>query len=345
MAGDIAAVGLFAIALIAALYLARAILVPVVLAITIGTIVAPLVSRLERYGIARAISTVAIVLLMFALFVVFSVALTTPLTEWIGKASQLGSLLRSKFQDFNEPLKALQDFYQSLQTIGGNAGEGGSTIKIEASPNASIVETAISILTPALSQLLIFFVSIIFYLIFKNDFKASAIMVFSTRETRLRTIRIFNDIESKLARFFATFTLINVVLGAVVTAVMWLVGMPNPLLWGVLAALLNYLPYLGPAVVTIALMVASLLSYPTLAEAALPPLLYTLIHVLEGEFFTPSVLGYSLAVNPFLLFLSVIFWTWLWGPVGAFLAVPIAMALVCLVQHLSTGHEKRVLPG
>ncbi|WP_170937250.1 MULTISPECIES: AI-2E family transporter [Rhodomicrobium] len=343
-AANVSVVGLFFIAVMVVLYLTRAIAVPVVLALIIGTILAPMVTRVERHGVPRVVSTILIVLFLLAALVFFAIALTAPLTDWIGRASELGALLKSRLQDFRQPLSALQDLYGALQNIGGNAGQGTEAIKIEASANASIIETAISVLTPALSQLLIFFVSLIFYLIFKNDFKASAILAFSTRDTRLRILRIYNDVESRLARFFTTFTIINITLGAVITLAMWIVDMPNPLLWGVLAAVLNFLPYLGPAIVTIALIVASILSFPTLAQAALPPLIYTALHVLEGEFLTPSVLGYSLAVNPFLLFLSVIFWTWMWGPIGAFLAVPIAMVTVGVLQNLFPGPEHPSLP-
>ena len=344
LAANVSIVGLFALAIVAALYLARPVAVPVVLAVILGTILGPMVSRLERYGIPRVASTIVIVLLLLGVFVILTAALTAPLTEWIGKASQLGSLLRSRLQDFGEPIKALQELYRSLQSIGGASGETGNAIRIEASPDASIVQTAISILTPALSQLLIVFVSTTFYLIFKNDFKGSAVLIFSMRETRLIAIRVFNDTETKLARYFATFTAINAALGAITTLAMWMVGMPNPLLWGVLAAVLNYLPYLGPAIVTIALVIASLLAFPTLGQAALPPLIYTIVHVLEGEFVTPSILAYSLAVNPFFLFLSVVFWTWLWGPIGAFLAVPIAMIIVSVVEHVGADSEKPSLP-
>jgi predicted PurR-regulated permease PerM len=342
IAAQIAVIGLFMLAALVALYVARGVAVPVILAVIVGTILAPLVAWLEGRRVPRVVSTILIVLVLFSLLTFLAVALTAPLADWIGRASELGALLRSRLQNFREPIAALQDLYRSLQSIGG--GDAAQAVKIEASPNASIVETAISILTPALSQLLIFFVSLIFYLIFKNDFKASAILVFSTRETRLRILRIFNSIEQRLARFFATFTVINVVLGVAITLAMWLIGMPNPLLWGVLAAILNFLPYLGPAIVTIALIVASLLSFPTLTQAAIPPLVYTVVHVIEGEFLTPSVLGYSLAINPFLLFLSVIFWTWMWGPIGAFLAVPMAMITVGVLEHLFPAPEHPSLP-
>jgi predicted PurR-regulated permease PerM len=343
-ATQIAIIGLFVIAVVAALYVTRAVAVPVLLAIIIGTILAPFVSRLQRHGVPRVASTVLIVLVLMVLLVIFVVALTTPLADWLGRASELGALLRSKLRNFSGPISAIQDLYATLQSVGASGKQGSQAITVDASPNANIVETAVTVLTPALSQLLIFFVSLIFYLVYKSDFKASAILAFSTRETRLRVLRIYNDVEARLARFFATFTLINIALGAVTTLAMYLLGMPNPLLWGVMAGVLNFLPYLGPAIVTIALIVASLVSFPTLAEAAVPPLVYIGLHTIEGEFLTPSVLGYSLSVNPFFLFLSVVFWTWMWGPIGAFLAVPIAMVTAGVLQHSFPPPEHPTLP-
>lgn len=343
-ATQIAIIGLFVLGVITALHVTRAVAVPVLLAIIVGTILAPLVTRLQRHGVPRVVSTVFIVVLLMGLFVIFVVALTTPLMDWLGRASELGALLRSKLQNFSGPLSALQDLFATLQSVGAGGKQGGQGITVAAAPNANIVETAVNVLTPALSQLLVFFVSIIFYLVYKTDFKASAILAFSSRETRLRILRIYNDVEQRLSRFFATFTLINIALGAVTTFAMYLVGMPNPLLWGAMAGVLNFLPYLGPAIVTIALVVASLVSFPTLAEAAVPPLIYIAVHTIEGEFLTPSVLGYRLSVNPFFLFLSVVFWTWMWGPIGAFLAVPIAMVTAGVLQHCFPPPEHPSLP-
>jgi predicted PurR-regulated permease PerM len=344
VAARLSLIGLFALALMAALYVTRTITVPVLLAIAVGTILAPIVGWAEKRRVPRAISTVLVVLLVFCLLIFFAVALTVPLSDWIGRASELGTLLKSKFQNLREPLAALGDLYNSLQSIGKAGAQAGQTIQVEASPNASVVETGLTVLTPAISQLLIFFVSLIFYLIFKESFKQGAVLAFTTRGTRLRVLRVYNRVEERLTRYFSTFSMINVGLGLVITLAMWVVGMPNPLLWGVLAALLNFFPYLGPAIVTITLIVASLLSFPTLGQAILPPIVYTVIHVIEGEFLTPAVLGYRLSVNPFFLFLSVVFWTWMWGAIGAFLAVPIAMITATVIETVRSSHEQPNLP-
>lgn len=346
LTSQIAIIGLFSLAVLSVLFIGRVLIVPVVLAVVIATILGPAVSRLKKRGVPRVLSAITIVLLVFGIMVFLAVTLTTPLTDWIGRASELGWMLRSKLQSFSQPISALQDIYSELQNVGASTNGADPTIEVKPAGESSIVETALAILTPALSQLLIFFVSLIFYLIYKEDFKNFVVMTFATRGMRIKILRTYNTIESRLSRYFSTFSLINVGLAVVTTIAMWLVGMPNPLLWGVLAGLLNYLPYLGPAIVTVALAVAALLSFNTLPEALLPPLIYTLIHVLEGEFITPSILGYSLAINPFFLFLAVIFWTWMWGPAGAFLAVPITMITVSIAQQIIGEPEpKQSLPG
>ena len=136
-----------------------------------------------------------------------------------------------------------------------------------------------------------------------------------------------------MTTYFGTFTIVNFCLGLVTVALTWLVGLPNPLLWGVLAAVLNYIPYIGPAIVTGTLGVVGLLTYPTLGEAAVAPLVYLAIVTVEGQFLTPALMGRRLELNPFAVFLAIAFCTWLWGPVGAFLAVPLLMALTVAFGH------------
>lgn len=339
-------IGLFAMAVLAVLYYASALIVPVALALVIATIMGPSVAWLCKRGIPRVISAIGLVLVLCGIMIFLAITLTTPLAEWIGRASELGAILRSKLAGFSQPFSALQEVYREIQQMGSGGAATAPTIEVAPSDDTSIVQAAIGILTPALSQLLVFFVSLIFYLIYKDEFKNFIVMTFATRHMRIKILRAYNDVEQTLAKYFSTFTFINVGLAVVTTVALYLVGMPNALLWGVLAGLFNFLPYLGPAVVTVALIVASLLAFPTVPEAVVPPIIYFVIHLIEGEFVTPSILGFSLAINPFFLFLAVIFWTWMWGPAGAFLAVPITMITVRIAHHLLGDPEvKQPLPG
>jgi predicted PurR-regulated permease PerM len=134
--------------------------------------------------------------------------------------------------------------------------------------------------------------------------------------------------------YFGTFTVVNLCLGFVTAGLTWAVGLPNPLLWGVLAGVLNYVPYIGPAIVTATLGVVGLLVHPTMQEAAVAPLIFLAMVTIEGQFLTPAIMGRRLELNPFAVFLAIAFCTWLWGPIGAFLAVPALMALAVTLGHV-----------
>ena len=134
-----------------------------------------------------------------------------------------------------------------------------------------------------------------------------------------------------------------VLLGVATFALAYLAGLPNPLLWGVFACVLNYVPYLGPAVVAGTLAVVGLLTFPSLAKAAIAPLVYVALEVFEGQFLTPYLMGRRLDLNPFAVFLAIAFCVWLWGPVGAFLAVPLLMATTVSVEQ-AFAEAKPALP-
>ena len=126
-------------------------------------------------------------------------------------------------------------------------------------------------LTPAVSQFILFIGALIFYLIYQTRLRNTAVLLFPDRDTRLATLRILSDVDENMTKYFGTFTIVNLCLGAATVLLTWAVGLPNPLLWGVLAALLNYIPYIGPAIVVATLGVVGLLTYPTLGEALVAP--------------------------------------------------------------------------
>jgi len=138
--------------------------------------------------------------------------------------------------------------------------------------------------------------------------------------------------------------MINVALGATTTLMLYLVGFPNPVTFGLLTALLNYVPYIGPAIVAIMLFCVGLVAMPSLGHAALAPALFVAITTVEGHFITPSLVGRRLTLSPFLVFLALAFWTWLWGPIGAFLAVPLVIVSFVVLGHLLP-RDETTLPG
>ena len=328
-ASQIALVGMFVIAVLWCAYVAQPVLVPVLLAWAIATIVLPIVKWIEGRGVPRVLAAISVTLLLFLVIISLLALLSTPVAYWLGRATEIGALIKQKLQSMGQPLVLFEELQKALNAI----GSGDSTLRVEAQ-QSTLVGTIFSILTPAVSQFVLFLGALVFYLIYQNRLRSTVVYLLRDRQARLATLRTLSDIDDNMTTYFGTFTIVNTCLGLVTVALTWLVGLPNPLLWGVLAALLNYIPYLGPAIVVATLAVVGLVTYPTLGEVAVAPLIYLGIVALEGQFITPAFMGHRLELNPFAVFLAIAFCTWFWGAVGAFLAVPLLMALTVTLSNV-----------
>jgi predicted PurR-regulated permease PerM len=313
------------------LYLARAFLLPVLCALAIGMTLGPLVGFLGRHGVPAWVSALVAVLALLGLMNAAILTLAQPISELTGKAYELGSAIRDKLHILDGPLAAFAELQQAL-------GMGGSGSGVDVSP-ARLVEGLLTIVTPAAVQfaiqLVLFFGTLFFFILGRSSFRSLAVNWFATRPARLRALKILNDIEDSLSGYLVVVTIINLALGVVTTICAVLLGLPAPLFWGALAFALNYIPYVGPAIVYVMLFVIGLLTYPTLLGALLPPSVFLLVTLIEGHFITPAILGRKvLLVHPLAIFLGIAFWAWLWGPVGAFLAMPILIVARVTIDHL-----------
>jgi predicted PurR-regulated permease PerM len=203
-----------------------------------------------------------------------------------------------------------------------------------AAPSTNIVSAIASTLTPIVGEFVLFFIALVFNLIYQREIREGLVAFFTNEEARLKVSRILKDIEKNISVYFGTLTIVNICLGVATMALTYAVGLPNPLLWGVLAATMNYVPYLGAIIVTATLLIIGLLTFPTIGHAFIAPIAYVAMTTIEGQFLTPTIMGHRLTMNPFLIFISIAFWLWMWGPIGAFLAVPIVMTMLVSAQHL-----------
>ena len=143
-----------------------------------------------------------------------------------------------------------------------------------------------------------------------------------------------NDIEHNLTGYLSVVTVINAAVGVCAGAAAWMAGLPDPVAWAVLAFILNFIPYIGALIVEVSMFMVGVVTFPTLTQALLAPLIFLGLATLEGHFITPSIMGHRLTLNPLTVFLALVFWTWLWGPVGAFLAVPLLIVAIVVIDHL-----------
>jgi predicted PurR-regulated permease PerM len=327
------------LALIAALYFGRTILLPVVSGMIVGITLSPAVKSGARVGLPPALSAVIVVMLIICIVGAVLTFFAAPLPEWIGRAPEIGKAVQEKLHVFDYPLSILRDIKAAIMP----AAASGPTVAMEQNP-AEMVGAALVVITPAVSQFVVFIATLIFFLATSNTLRQKLVVAFVTRDGRLRMMRIWNDIEQNLVSYVAMVTLINIALGVLTAAMLYLIGFPNPLTFGLLTAVLNYIPYLGPAIVALVLFGVGVVAMPSLLQAALAPALFVAIATAEGHFITPSIVGRRLTLSPFLVFLALAFWTWLWGPVGAFLAVPLVIVSYVVFGHLWPDEESN-LPG
>jgi predicted PurR-regulated permease PerM len=338
-AAQASAIGVFLLLFVVALNFSRSLLLPVALAVVIGMLLAPLSARASRYGIPPVISAIVLVLLFIGILSLAITLAADPVITWIAQAPEIGTLLKSKLQVLERPLGALRDLRNAVSDMLGVA-PSAMTLDV----NSYFLAPALAVLTPAIGQLFLFFATLFFLLASRDDLRSNFVSIFSTREARLRTLRILNDVESNVANYLGTVSIINFCVGILATVGSYLVGLPNPAVWGVLAFALNYIPYLGPAIVVTALFAVGLISFPSLGYALVAPALYVGMATIEGQFVTPSIIGRRLTVSPLMVFLSLAFWIFLWGPLGALLAVPLLIVGMVAVNHIFP-KEDPSLPG
>ncbi|MBR0712315.1 MULTISPECIES: AI-2E family transporter [Bradyrhizobium] len=318
--------GLLLIAVVAVLYVARAFFLPVVMAFVIGTMLSPAATFLENRKVPRGPGAVLIVIAVTTM-VAFVVALiASPVMEWSSRLPELGAQLKDKLHVFDRPLA----LWRELQAMLGGS-EGLPSFQL---PKFEWVQPTLEFLSPTFTEFLLFFVTLILFIASWRDLRRALIMTFSNRDARLRTLRILNEIEVHLGNYLLTVTVINIGVGIATGLVCAVTGMPNPAGLGALAATLNFIPIIGPIAMFAVLVVVGLVAFPTIGGGLAAAIAFGGITFLEGHFVTPTIIGRRLALNALAVLLALAFWTWLWGPMGAFLSSPLLIVGLILKEHL-----------
>lgn len=332
--GQAANIGIFLLLFGAFLYFGRAFVLPVLAAAVVATTLAPLVKAAKRRGVPASITGLLILLVVAGVIGLVATAIAGPVSQWIGRAPEIGATIKQKLSVLDAPLASLHELQTSLS---GNSG--GLSVN---EPASNVVLPVMAFVTPAAGELLLFFATLLFFLVGQAELRSNAMAMFSSREAKLRFLKIMRDIERNLAGYLTVVTLVNTGLGTVVALGAWLVGLPNPVIFGMLAGILNYVPYVGPAIMVIVLFGVGLVTFPSLGQACIAPLGLIALTTTEGHFITPTIVGRRLTLNPLLIFLALAFWTWLWGPFGALLAVPLSIIGLVIFNHLIPDDDVRL---
>jgi predicted PurR-regulated permease PerM len=325
---------LLIITIVAVLYFARGFFLPITMAFIVGTMLSPAASLLERFRIPRALAAVLIVTAVGA-GVAFMVGLiASPLMEWSSRLPEVGGILRDKLHVFDRPLA----LWQELQSMLG----GSDSLAAFQMPKFEWVQPMLEFLSPTFAEFLLFIATLILFIASWKDLRRAMVMNFADRPARLRTLRILNEIEEHLGNYLLTVTMINVGVGIVTGIICAVTGMPNPAGLGALAATLNFIPIIGPVAMFVVLVVVGIIAFPTIAAGLIAPLAFAVMTFLEGHFITPMIVGRRLSLNALAVFMALAFWTWLWGPMGAFLSSPLLIVALILKDHLMPVHSPQL---
>ena len=323
-----ALVALLIICVVAVLYAAKAFFLPVVTAFVVGTMLSPAAGFLERHRIPRAVSAVLVVSAVGAAAAFIVGLISSPLMEWSTRLPELGSQLKDKLHVFDRPLALWQELQGML---------GGSDVFSTAPfqmPKFDWVQPTIEFLSPTFTEFLLFFATLVLFIASWKDLRRALIMTFADHASRLRTLRILNEIEEHLGGYLLTVTMINLGVGAATGIICALTGMPNAAGLGALAATLNFFPIIGPVAMFVILTLVGMIAFSTLSAGLMAPLAFVGLTFLEGHFVTPTIIGRRLQLNALAVFIALAFWTWLWGPMGGFLSSPLLIVALILKDHL-----------
>lgn len=328
-------IGIFLYLSVFALGFAQLFLVPIVLAFLLSMVFSPIRRVFDRRGVSQGVSAIIIVSsLLLGLFLI-AAAMAVPVSGWMNNAPEIERRIEIRLNDISGPFSG---FFAAQEKI--------EEMTDSDSPDVQKVETQdddftrnIAALMPTMMAQFIFTLVLLLFLLASGDmFYEKIVHVLPTLRDKKRAVRITQDIERKLSRYLLTITIINAGLGVAVAIAMWLLGMPSPLSFGIIAFLFNYVPYLGALAGIVVAMVVALVSFDWLGWPLIVGATYFFLTTMEGQLITPYFVGRSLRLNTVVVFLTISFWAWLWSVVGMIVAVPLLVAVKTLCEHI-TGLE------
>ena len=329
----VATMGLFLLAVFYTLYVGRAFFLPIVVAILLNFLLTPAVRTLKGLRIPTPVSAGVILLLFFGAVGYGGYRVWEPAMDWLDRAPRTLAEAESVLRSLREPMEKLRQAGEQVEEFTNGTDDGGRKLS-SAEPGFS--ETIIDqgrqfVVGGTIAVFMLYFL-----LALDDLFLRKLASVLPEMSQRRKAVLIAQATERDLSRYVLVRTLTNIGFGAAVGSALWFLGMPNPVLWGILAGVLNYVPYLGGLVGYIVVGFAALTAFEGSSKALLAPGVYFVLNVIEGNFVTPALLGRELTLNPVMIFTWLIFWAWIWGIPGALLAIPLLAMTKIVADNIET---------
>jgi len=328
---------------IAFLYFARPVVLPIVFACVAGMTLKPLIRWLSNWHIPPALSAAVVLCLLVSGFVIGFFQLGRPALAWMNEAPQHMAELRQRVEKIFPRIARFGQAAAAVNDLGATEEEKEkvTTVQIKTSRVPSTFINWTGTFLVAVGETLV----LLYLMLASGDmFLQKLVRVMPTFSDKKSAVEISHEIQQNISNYLFSVSLINVFLGIIVSGGLYFMGVPNAAMWGLLVALLNFVPYFGPVAGCILLAAVGLLTFNTLWQALVPPAWYLLLHLLEANLITPVLLGRRFTLNPVVIFVSLIFWTWLWGVPGALLSVPILVSIKVVCDRVpALSHVSEVL--
>jgi predicted PurR-regulated permease PerM len=331
-ANSAALILLATVATICALYFGREFFVPIALSLLFTGLLRPLVRWLEAARIPTPVGATSVLVLLLGALVLGASALADPVRGWIAKAPQSLNAAETRLRELRRPLQQITSVAERVESGGQPQSAQPAPAPAPSGPGilARVFGTTTSLVGGIVEVLLLSFL-----LLASGDlFLQKLVKVLPFRGDKVTAVRIATEVGAAVSRYMGATALINLGQGIVVALAMWRLHMPSPVLWGVLTFCLEFIPYLGAAFMLIALGVVGLGTFDSVGHALLAPGAYLLISTLQNNLVSPVAYGRKLRLNPVAVLVGVLFWWFLWGVPGAFLAVPIIATAKIMGDHI-----------
>lgn len=313
------------------IYFAKTLLLPIVLAAFISLCLHPIIKTAAKWRIRREISAFFIIVtLVIGISGLFTL-LMQPAQEW---AKELPRVLTEMDESLGEVTEPLDEISAQASEASGMGSEGA-----QVSPNIkgrmlmAVSETVAAVTPVVLTQILATILLIYFFLVYGNRFLNKMLNIAPQKELRKINLLMISNIQQKLSRYILSITLINLGLGAIVAIAFSLIGVEDAVLWGAVAALLNFAPYIGPLVASVLFTLIAYIQFDQFSYALIVSGTYLMLNLIESQFVTPTVLGTTLNLNPLIVFIWLLLWGWMWGGLGMLVGLPLLVCLSIYFDH------------
>jgi predicted PurR-regulated permease PerM len=328
---SVALKGLFIIAFFYTLYFTRPLLLPFILALLLNFLLRPVVRALKKVKIPELAGAALVLIALLGSAGYGVMRLSGSAAEWINKAPESLHQIESKVGFLRKPLEGVNNAVEELKGITRMGGEKKPEVEIK---TPGITDAVLTGTREVIIKSSVMFILLYFLLASGDLFLRKLIKVFPKLDKKKEIVRITRTIEHDISRYLYVVTVINIFMGISLGVSMYLIGMPNPVLWGVMAGFLVFLPYIGPLVGISIVTIVAFLTFDSIGRILLAPAIYIVLEAVQGQIITPMVLGLRFALNPVAIFIWIIFWGWLWGIIGALLAFPMLAVFKILCDHI-----------